>query len=570
MAIPVIMPRQGQSVESCIITKWHKQVGDKVALGDLLFSYETDKAAFDYEAEAEGTLLVLLHQEGDDVPCLENVCVLGAAGEDFSTFTGAAPAAAPVTTAPAATAAPAAASAAANTAALPASVNIVIMPRQGQSVESCIVSKWHKQPGDTVKIGELLFSYETDKASFDYEAEVEGTLLKILGAEGDDVPCLDPICLIGPAGTDVSGYTAAPAAAPAVGTAPVAVQAVPVAAPVTAAPIAATNKISPRARHTAERLGVDIRYATPTGAEDRIIERDVFALRDAGRMINKAAEAAYLAKGEKLEGTGIGGRVSTADLSAPAKITAPAPAAPAAAASIAAPAADYTDEKLPNIRKVIAKSMVASLTTMAQLTHTASFDATNMMQFRADLKKNGEALDMSNITLNDIILYAVSRVLKDHRDLNAHLLNGDTMRYFNNVNLGIAVDTPRGLLVPTLFHADTMSLTEIAAQAKALAKSAQAGSISPELLKGGTFTISNLGSLGIESFTPVINPPQTGILGVNTLQTRVREVEGELKAYQAMTLSLTYDHRALDGAPASRFLKELCIALENFTLFLAK
>jgi len=565
MATPVIMPRQGQSVESCIITKWNKQVGDKVAIGDLLFSYETDKASFDCESEVEGTMLAILHQEGDDVPCLENVCIIGAAGEKVEANVSA-PVAAPALTQSSALAL-SSALAPASKASLPASVQAVIMPRQGQSVESCIITKWNKQVGDTVKVGDLLFSYETDKASFDCESEVEGILLKILGNEGDDIPCLQEVCLVGPAGTDVSGYSvngefAATEAAPAIA---VEKTATAVETPVSANSQIGTEKISPRARNTAAKLGVDSRYATPTGAEGRIIERDIFALRDAGVMINKAAGADYIAKGEKLEGTGIGGRVSTADLSAPKAAQAEVQNAP-----VQVPTAAYTDEKLPNIRKFIAKAMVESLSSMAQLTHTSSFDATNILKFRQDLKANGEALGMGNITLNDIIIYAVSRVLKNHKDLNAHLLNGETMRYFNSVNMGLAVDTPRGLLVPTLFNADKMSLTEISIAAKALAKDAQAGSINPELLKGGTFTISNLGSLGIEHFTPVINPPQTGILGVNNLQTRVREVNGELKAYQAMGLSLTYDHRALDGAPASRFLKDLCTALENFTIFLAK
>ena len=144
------------------------------------------------------------------------------------------------------------------------------------------------------------------------------------------------------------------------------------------------------------------------------------------------------------------------------------------------------------------------------------------------------------------------------------------MRYFKNAHLGIAVDTPRGLMVPTLMNANLKSLNTISAEAKKLAAEAQSGTINPDLLKGGTFTITNLGSLGIESFTPVINPPQTAILGVNTLETKVKNVGGEMKLYQAMTLSLTFDHRALDGAPAARFLKELCGNLENFTMLLVK
>jgi pyruvate dehydrogenase E2 component (dihydrolipoamide acetyltransferase) len=190
------------------------------------------------------------------------------------------------------------------------------------------------------------------------------------------------------------------------------------------------------------------------------------------------------------------------------------------------------------------------------------------MEYRKQLKKAAEKMETPNITLNDIMIYAVSRVLLNHKDLNAHFLD-DRMRYFKHVHMGIAVDTPRGLLVPTLFNADQKSLSEIAVEAKALAYAAQEGNISPDLLTGGTFTISNLGTLGVESFTPIINPPQTAILGVDCIIERVRTVDGKIAVYPAMGLSLTYDHRAVDGAPASRFLMDLRSALENFTALLA-
>jgi pyruvate dehydrogenase E2 component (dihydrolipoamide acetyltransferase) len=279
-----------------------------------------------------------------------------------------------------------------------------------------------------------------------------------------------------------------------------------------------------------------------------------------------AAAAADYAGGK--EGTGLGGAVSTADLTAAPAVQAAA-AVPAAAITPAAAEADYTDAKLTNIRKVIAKSMHASLAELAQLTNSTSFDATAILAFRERLKANAEKLGLPNITLNDIILYAVSRTLKKHPDLNAHFLNGDTMRQFSHVNLGMAVDTDRGLLVPTLFGADTLSLADISRKAKELAASAQSGRISPDLLSGGTFTISNLGAMGIESFTPIINPPQTGILGVCSVVYRQNKAGDSFVTYPAMGLSLTYDHRVVDGAPASRFLKDLCTALESFDILLA-
>lgn len=564
MATPVIMPRQGQSVESCIIAEWKKKKGDEVAIGDVLFSYETDKASFEETAKVGGTMLEIFFEEGDDVPCLTNVCVIGAPGEDASEFNpngaSAAPAEAP---APAAAPAPAPAPAPAAPVAKKGTSNAtpVIMPRQGQSVESCIIGEWKKKVGDEVAIGDVLFSYETDKASFEETAKVGGTLLAIFFEEGDDVPCLTNVCAIGAPGDDASefdpnGATEAPA-----------VEAAPVAAPVVAAAPAATATkaadgkiaISPRAKHLAERSCADLSQAVPTGPKGRIIERDIEKLIAEGKTTTYAAQGASTANG----GTGIGGRVSTADLNAPA-------AAPAAAPTAAAPVADVADSeeiKLSNIRKVIAKSMHASLSNMAQLTLNTSFDATAIMAYRKVLKNQGEAMGMEKVTLNDMILFAVSRVILNHKDLNSHFFD-DKMVRFNNVHLGVATDTERGLMVPTVFNANKMSLKEISATTKDVCGMCRTGSCSPDLLKGGTFTVTNLGSLGIESFTPVINPPQTAILGVDTVVTRVREVNGNLTTYPAMGLSLTFDHRAVDGAPAARFLKELCNALENFTMLL--
>lgn len=416
----------------------------------------------------------------------------------------------------------------------------VIMPRQGQSVESCIIGEWFKKVGDPVQEGDILFSYETDKSSFEEPAKQAGTLLAIFYGTDDDVPCLTTVAVIGEPGESYAEFAPDQAA----GTEEAPTAAAPAAEAAVAEPPAAQLEgaalrgVSPRARNAAERLHVDPAQAQPTGPNGRVIERDIKALAQASRT-----------------GTGLGGRVTAA--------------APAAQAAPAVQAADteYQDVKLPNIRKVIAKSMFQSLSTMAQLTHTTSFDATCVMNFRKGLKAAPEQLQVPNITLNDIILFAASRVLPKHPDLNAHFLE-DKIRYFQHVNLGIAVDTPRGLMVPTLMRAEEKSLKEISAEAKALAAACQDGSINPDLLQGASFTVSNLGTLGIEHFTPVINPPQTGILGVDCIVERVRRVDGQITVYPAMGLSLTYDHRALDGAPASRFLQDMVMALENFQALL--
>ena len=439
---------------------------------------------------------------------------------------------------------------------------VVIMPRQGQSVESCIITAFNKKVGDTVEKGDVLFSYETDKSSFDEPAPEAGKILAIFREEGDDVPCLENVLVIGADGEDVSAF--APKSEEAVAPAP-ATEAAPEAPKAESAPViadapqatAGVGSISPRAKLLAEKTNADLLKAVPTGPNGRIIERDVQALVDSGLTVSGAAKAAY---SSAVEGSGINGKVMLGDLNAPAA---------KAAEDFSAPVAEFEDVKLPNIRKVIAKSMHHSLSSMAQLTLNTSFDATKLMAFRASLKSGAEKLGLENITLNDMVLYAVSRVLLNHKDLNAHYMD-DFMRYFNTVNLGIAVDTPRGLMVPTVFGAEKLTLNQLSKAAKSVISEAQNGTINPDKLKGGSFTVTNLGALGIESFTPVINPPQTGILGVDTITKRIKEVNGQDVTYPAMGLSLTFDHRALDGAPAAKFLKELCSALENFDLLLAK
>ncbi len=534
MANGVIMPKQGITVESCILTKWNIKVGDTVKKGDVLFSYETDKSAFDQESEFDGEVLALFFEEGAEVPVLTNVCAIGQKGEDFSSLC---PSGATVS-------APSEETkeekkeevkVVVQTKTSTSNANGVIMPKQGITVESCILTKWNVKVGDTVKKGDVLFSYETDKSAFDQESEFDGEVLALFFEEGDEVAVLTNVCAIGKKGEDYSALCPN-------GAAPATVEVVKeekkeeVKAEVATAtaPVSNDGRIfaSPRAKNLATKLGVDLKTATPTGPNGRIIESDV--RRASVNPVTATAPTTATVK-ETVE-------VKNVDFKA------------------------YKDEKMPNIRKVIAKSMMNSLQGMAQLTMNISFDCTNILELRKFFKANQEKLNLPQITINHIVIYALSRVLKNHKDLNANLLNGDTMRYFEHVNMGIATDTPRGLLVPTLFGADTMTLSQIAVESKKLSNAAIAGNISPELLSGGSFTVSNVGTMGIESFTPVINPPQTGILGVCAFETKVKLGKNdEVIPYTAMNLSLTFDHRALDGAPAGRFLKELKEYLENFS-----
>ena len=415
----------------------------------------------------------------------------------------------------------------------------VIMPKAGITVESCIIGEWKKKIGDAVKVGDILFDYETDKAAFECESTEEGELLEIFFENGEEVPVLVNVCAIGTKGEDTSSLRpegAEPAAAPAAEAAPAEAAPAPAAAPVAEAPAATVNtdgivKISPRARELATRAGVNAALATPTGPKGRIVEKDVREL-----MKNPVVE------------------------------TAPA------AAIAKAPEVEYEDVKFSGIRRTIAKSMIDSLSGMAQLTNSHSFDATSIQRCRKEFKDAGG--DLAGVTLGDMVLFAVARTLKNHPELNANIVTDEkgnlVLRKFTHVHLGVAVDTPRGLMVPTIFNADTKSITEISKELKELAAAARSGSISPDLLRGGSFTVSNLGAFGVESFTPVINPPQVAILGVCSIVDRVRKTAGGLEVYPAMGLSLTYDHRSVDGAPAARFAKELCENLEKFTATLLK
>ncbi|MBQ9393630.1 MAG: 2-oxo acid dehydrogenase subunit E2, partial [Oscillospiraceae bacterium] len=290
---------------------------------------------------------------------------------------------------------------------------------------------------------------------------------------------------------------------------------------------------------------------------------DVEAMLQTGPFVTGAARP--FATGSEA-GTGLQGAVTTADLgSVKAPAAAAAPEAPAAAAPAAQ--AEFEVVKHSRIRKIIAANMHNSLSTMAQLTHNSFADASAMQKLRARVKAEGEKAGLPNVTLNDMIIFAVSRTILDFPYLNAHY-SDDSLKVFKHANLGVAVDTERGLLVPTIQHADEMSLAEISRTMKELVKECQSGTIAPEKLQGASFTISNLGAFGITTFTPIVNPPQTGILGVCNIETRVRMKGGEPEFYPTINLSLTYDHRAMDGAPASRFLQALARNIANIDLLL--
>lgn len=434
---------------------------------------------------------------------------------------------------------------------------IVVMPQLGNSVESCIIVEWMIAEGDTVAVDQTLASIETDKSTMEVPSTAEGTVLKLLWEEGDEVPVKDPLIIVGEPGEDISGLVPGGDAAPVEADAP----AEQTAAPEQAAPAFATERatgaVSPRARALAASNGVDASaIAEGSGPHGRVIERDVAAAIAAGPVLTSAARAAGVSA---TEGTGIGGRVSVADAGR-APEAAPAAAAPVAAADF--PGAS-TSAPLKGVRKVVAKRMMESLTSTAQLTLNTTANAAGILAMRKKVKNADEALGLNKITLNDLVCFAVSRTLLKYPVFNAHLEDG-VLTEFEQVHLGFACDTPRGLLVPVIRSAQALGLKAFSDEAKRLAGGAIDGSLSPDFLSGGTFTVSNIGSFGIETFTPVINLPQTAILGVGAITPRpIVAADGTIGVEQRLNLSLTIDHQVIDGADGARFLRDLVAAIEN-------
>ncbi len=442
---------------------------------------------------------------------------------------------------------------------------VIIMPKQGQSVESCILTEMKKKKGDTVAVGDILFSYETDKASFEEEAKVAGTVLDVFFDDGDEIPVLTNVMVIGNEGESTEEFrpgadsgAAAPAAAEttsaaaATPTAAPAATAEPTVAAAKPATAAGTSPVSPRARVLAAKEAIDASALQGSGPHGRVIERDVRAAMAATPKLTPLAKAIAKETGAAAPetGSGLAGMVKGADMGA---------------LKNSVYASDSEIKPLSNMRKLIAKAMYASLQNSAQLTHHLSADARGILALRKKVKKAVENGYPTNITLNDMVCMAVIRALKKFPQVNAHFL-GDSVRLFSKVHLGLAVDTERGLMVPVVKNADDLSIQGLANQLKEVANACKKGSIDPDLLssEAASFTVSNLGNYGVEIFTPVINLPQVAILGVNTIVPRPKDIGGDVYAFVPhIGLSLTYDHRALDGGEATRFVKEIANEIET-------
>lgn len=408
----------------------------------------------------------------------------------------------------------------------------VIMPKQGQSVETCIITRWFKKKGDKVATGDILFSYETDKASFDLEAPAEGILLDIFYSDGAEVPVLMNVAVIGAEGENTEGlapeekvFIAGKKAALSAGEQS---QEIRPSEQSVAGNILLTEhdrriRISPRARKLAHDKDIDYKSITGTGPNGRIVALDILNAGDGRKPITQASSST-------------GG---------------------------------YADQPLSNVRRIIARTMQASLQNAAQLTHHMSADVRSLLAARQSLKdsiKAGKAIQ--DISLNDMVCWCVIKALQKYPEANSHFLD-DHIRTFSRVDLAIAVDTTRGLMVPVVKNASDLDISQLSAELKNIAGACKKGNINPELLQStnASFTVSNLGNYGVEMFTPVINLPQVAILGVCTITYRPADIgNGIIALVPYIGLSLTYDHRAIDGGPATSFLREIKTQIEAFRL----
>lgn len=327
--------------------------------------------------------------------------------------------------------------------------------------------------------------------------------------------------------------------------------------------------VSPRARNLAAREGLELAGLAGSGPGGRVIERDVVAALASRPKLSPLAQA-KLAEGGMVapeRGSGPRGRVMARDLRPAAEAAEGRQVDKETREIKKTTEEEVVAERLAGVRKVIAERMLASLQTTAQLTLNASADARALQALRNRFKASPESFGLQGVTINDLILLAVSRTLPQHPDLNAHF-KGDTITRFRRVHLGVAVDTPAGLMVPVIRGADQLSLRQISQEAKRLVAACQARRVTPDELTGGTFTVTNLGGLGIESFTPVLNPPEVAILGVGNISLKPVQAGQEVQFTPHIGLSLTINHQVVDGAPAARFLQALGQALAGIDLLL--
>ena len=561
MAHSVVMPELGESVTEGTITQWLKAVGDTVSVDEPLLEVSTDKVDTEVPSPVAGVLLEIRAEEDDTIEVGDVIAIIGDAGE-APTTTPAAPAApaepepAPAAATPAEPATPAAPAAPATSGAVD-----VVMPELGESVTEGTITQWLKSVGDTVEVDEALLEVSTDKVDTEVPSPIAGTIVEILFEEDDTVEVGDVIVRIGdknaapapaaPAPTPEPEPEPAPApAAPAPTPQP---EPTPDPAPATPAPAAKVNAgkklpyVTPLVRKLADKHGIDLTTVTGTGIGGRIRKQDVLAAVAAAQAPAAAETPAAQAPAEP---TGPRANWSTKSVD------------PAKAELIG------TTQKVNRIREITAAKMVEALQLSAQLTHLQEVDMTRIADLRKQAKPQFQAKHGVNLTYLPFFVKAVVEALVSHPNVNASY-NAETkeMTYHEDVNVAIAVDTPRGLLTPVIHKAQELTLPQIAQAIADLADRARNNKLKPTELFGATFTITNIGSEGALSDTPILVPPQAGILGTAAIQKRpvVVSVDGAdaIAIRQMCYMPFTYDHQVVDGADAGRFTATIKDRLET-------
>jgi pyruvate dehydrogenase E2 component (dihydrolipoamide acetyltransferase) len=537
MAEVILMPRLSDTMTEGVIASWHKKIGDTVQKGDLLAEIETDKATMELESYQNGTLLHIGTPNGGKLQVNDLLAIIGQSGEDVTALVArhSGGAATEINQAPAATPAPAPASAPAAPAIDPATMEeVVLMPRLSDTMTEGVIAAWHKKVGDAVHKGDVLADIETDKATMELESYKDGILLHQGAAAGATIRVNDLLCIIGKESLDVPAILAAlqtSGTSSASTPQPAATTAAPISTPATANNTVVEEQAtggrifaSPLARKMAADMGIDLSKIKGSGDNGRIVRQDIatYTPASASTTVSKAASAA------------------------------------AVAAPVVSGKESFEEVPVSQMRKVIARRLSESLFTAPHFYLTMSIDMDAAVAARTRLNENAAV----KISFNDMVVKATALALRQHPKVNSSWL-GDTIRYNHHINIGVAVAVEEGLLVPVVRFADGKSLTSIGAEVKTFAQKAKDKKLQPSDWEGSTFTISNLGMFGIDQFTAIINPPDACILAVGGISQEPVVKNGQIVPGHVMKVTLSCDHRVVDGATGAAFLQTLKSLLEE-------
>ena len=531
MAEVITMPRLSDTMTEGKVSKWHKKVGDTVKEGDVLAEIETDKAVQDFESEFNGTLLYIGTEEGNNSPVDSVLAIIGNAGEDISGLVSVGNSA-PQTEEKKEEVAVSAPEVSAVSAEIPAGVEVITMPRLSDTMTEGKVAKWHKNVGDDVKEGDILAEIETDKAVQDFESEFKGTLLYQGVSEGNATNVDEILAIIGPAGTDVSAIVAGggKVAAPVATEAPKAEAVTTVTVPVSTTTSAGGRiNISPLAKKMASEKGIDISTVKGSGDNGRIVKKDIENYQPSAAPVQQTAA------------------VSTSVASAPA-----------AQVAMNFVAGETTETVNSQVRNVIAKRLSESKFTAPHYYLMVEINMDKAIEARKELN----SLPDTKVSFNDMVIKATALALRKHPQVNSSWA-GDKIIHHGNINVGVAVAIPDGLVVPVLKNADYMNYNQISASVKDMASRAKSKGLKANEMEGSTFSISNLGMFGIETFTSIINQPNSCILSVGAIIEKPVVKNGQIVVGNTMKLSLACDHRVVDGATGAQFLQTLKTYLES-------